>query len=251
MSGATIRVNNFDKFNPRKDLKKMPWVRLENDYYDREALFDEEPLTCYLFTFLLCQCAQKNSEEINLNKKFLVTKSRLHSSHFEDALKRLEKKGVITITSDNDDVSTIESDRIRSDSIGFVPNVTNVTNVTERDGTERNVTNLTSKDKGPINELKGDTLAEEILTSVTATLQQKWLDCYGDAEFIKQELKKANLWIEANPGRGPKSQMGRFIGNWLSRAWESHRKRTPTSKAEQRQSNMLSMLRPVGGQNGK
>ena len=251
MSGATIRVNNFDKFNPRKDLKKMPWVRLENDYYDREALFDEDPLTCYLFTFLLCQCAQKNSEEINLNRKFLLAKSRLQSSDFDESLVRLERKGVITITYPENEAITNEVDRIRSDSIGFVPNVTNERNVTERNGTGRDATATPKKNKGPIDELKGNPLVEEILSSVTATLQRKWLDCYVDAEFIKAELTKANLWVEANPHRAPKSQVGRFLGSWLSRAWENHRKTIPAaSRAEQKQNNMLSMLRPVGGQHG-
>lgn len=257
MSGATIRVNNFEKFNPRKDLKRMPWVRLENDYYDREALFDEDPLTCYLFVFLLCQCAQKNKEEINFNKKFFLAKSRLDADVFDHALLRLERKGVIAVTYPGESGNSNGHDRTRSDSIGFVPNVTNErngTNVTERNGTERGdgASPARKKTKGAIDELSGNPLVDEILSSVTATLQRKWLACYADAEFIKAELSKANLWCEANPRRGPKSQMGRFLSNWLARAWESHRKTIPANhnRAEQRQNNMLSMIRPVGGQSG-
>ena len=65
-------INGFKNFNPRSDLKSMPWLRLQNDFYDKEDFFDEDINTCWLFIFLLCQCAQKVSDTINMDEKYLI-----------------------------------------------------------------------------------------------------------------------------------------------------------------------------------
>lgn len=58
-----------------------------------------------------------------------------------------------------------------------------------------------------------------------------WKDFVGDPEFIKEEIKKANLWIEANPKRRPKDKI-KFLQNWFSRAYERHRKTVPTNESK-------------------
>jgi hypothetical protein len=68
-----ITIPNFRKFNPRSDLKSMPWLRLQNNFYDLEDFYNSDSNTIWLFIFLLCQCAQKVSETINLSS--LITKS--------------------------------------------------------------------------------------------------------------------------------------------------------------------------------
>ena len=102
-----ITINGFKNFNPRSDLKSMPWLRLQNDFYDKEDFFDEDINTCWLFIFLLCQCAQKVSDTINMDEKYLIQKSKMQKNVFYGALNRLLDKGLILL-------ETNESDRIRS-----------------------------------------------------------------------------------------------------------------------------------------
>lgn len=59
----------------------------------------------------------------------------------------------------------------------------------------------------------------------------KWKDFTDDPDFIKEEIKKANLWIEANPRRKPKDKI-KFLQNWFTKAWERHRKTIPTNNAK-------------------
>lgn len=109
MKKIKYKINGFKKFNPRADLKSMPWLRLQNNFYDMEDLFDEDANTTWLYIFLLCQCAQKVSEEVELTEKYLINKSKLNKNQFYSALNRLSDKLLITL-------ETNGCDRIRSDS---------------------------------------------------------------------------------------------------------------------------------------
>ena len=104
-----ITIIGFKKFNPRSDLKSMPWLRLQNDFYDKEDFFDEDVNTTWLFIFLLCQCAQKVSDSIEFSEKYMITKSKLKKNDFRKALTRLLDKHLISL-------DTNESDRISTDS---------------------------------------------------------------------------------------------------------------------------------------
>lgn len=104
-----ITIKNFEKFNPRKDLKSMPWLRLENNFYDQEDFFDEDVDACWLYVFLLCQCAQKVSATVDMREKYLINKSKMGKKRFDAALLRLSYKSLILL-------ETNESDRVRTDS---------------------------------------------------------------------------------------------------------------------------------------
>lgn len=118
-----ITMVNFEKFNPRNDLKSMPWLRLQNNFYELEDFYDADIKTTWLFIFLLCQCAQKVSKTINLDEKYLIFKSKMNKTDFHSALSSLSDKGLILL-------DTNESDRVRTDSC--LTNITNITNRTDR-----------------------------------------------------------------------------------------------------------------------
>ena len=118
-----ITIVNFKKFNPRSDLKSMPWLRLQNNFFDEEDFFDEDVNTTWLFIFLLCQCAQKVNQTLELREKYLISKSKLTKKQFHDALNRLKDKGLILLEAN-------ESDRISTDSC-LTNERTNITNSTD------------------------------------------------------------------------------------------------------------------------
>jgi DNA-binding MarR family transcriptional regulator len=103
-----ITIKGFSKYNPRSDLKSMPWLRLQNNFYDNEDFYDEDYATRYLFVFLLCLCAQKVSDTVDFDIHFLLNKANMKKSEFLDALSKLKAKGLIML-------ETNESDRIRSE----------------------------------------------------------------------------------------------------------------------------------------
>jgi hypothetical protein len=74
-----------------------------------------------------------------------------------------------------------------------------------------------------ITELAGNPISDALLQKIKPELQAKWVGHYGQPEWIKAEVAKAAIWIEANTNRAPKSQWGRFLSQWLSRSWERDR----------------------------
>lgn len=59
-------------------------------------------------------------------------------------------------------------------------------------------------------------------------LYNAWVDKYG-TEFVREEISKADLWCLANKNKAPKSDFNRFMNGWLSRNWETHRKKIASS----------------------
>lgn len=57
-----------------------------------------------------------------------------------------------------------------------------------------------------------------------------WVATYGDPGWIRQELYKAIAWLDANPKKAPKKRYAHFIGSWLGRGWEWHRRGIVSNK---------------------
>lgn len=86
-----------------------------------------------------------------------------------------------------------------------------------------------SSSRGVVASLKGDSTVETLLGGVTREAQNAWLKAYPSAEWIVTEVLRANAWIESNPQKRPKV-FGRFMANWLGRAFESYRKGIPSRR---------------------
>lgn len=86
-------------------------------------------------------------------------------------------------------------------------------------------------DRGCIDEFIFDDVCRGRLESVTHRAQKSWLLAYPSVDFITQEVRRANGWIETNPQKAPKD-FGKFMLNWLSRAYETYRKGLPSNRSK-------------------
>lgn len=82
--------------------------------------------------------------------------------------------------------------------------------------------------RGAIDALASDDVCQDVLITVTQSAQVAWLRAYPDAAWLGMEIRKAYAWIESNPQKRPKN-LTRFLANWFSRAYESHRKGIPST----------------------
>lgn len=57
-----IELVNWEKYNPRKDLKTMSWFRVENNLPEHSAFFELTNDGKWFFIWILCQAAKKNKE---------------------------------------------------------------------------------------------------------------------------------------------------------------------------------------------
>lgn len=150
-----VRINNFEKFNPRKDVKRNSWVRFEIDFFDDPNFYDltnEEKLT---WIYILCYVAKKYSGsstgDIHISRPHFAKNVTAEIEVLYRTLNKLKQKGILT-------VRTL---RGRYANVSLRTNVTN-----ERDVTIRtNVTNEGSK--------SSKTSTAEILPEIPAPPKKK------------------------------------------------------------------------------
>lgn len=83
-------------------------------------------------------------------------------------------------------------------------------------------------DHGAINIFQSHHILVNMLVTVTWKAQQSWVAAYPSVTWLKEEILKANSWIQCNPQKAPKN-LTRFISTWLLKAHESYRKGLPSS----------------------
>lgn len=109
-----IEVVTWEKYNPRKDLKSMPWFRLNADIGYSETLFELNPEQKWLWIFVLSTCTKKCSGRITVNPRFFAYHSGVREQNILKHIQVFVKRGLIRLTN--------ESDRISTDQIENVPN---------------------------------------------------------------------------------------------------------------------------------
>lgn len=120
-----IKISNWDKYNPRKDLKSLTWIRLDGDIGFSESLFGLSVNAKWLWIFLLSYSSKKNSGDFSIEKKYLSHHSGIKICELDDLLQDLFRNGLLLI-------NTVSS-RTRSDSPG------NVTDTIENVSYERTI----------------------------------------------------------------------------------------------------------------
>ena len=100
-----ISINNWDEYNPRKDLKSMPWFRIQSDIGSSESLFGLKPECKWLFIFLLSHAAKKLTGDFCLEPNYITHYSGVQQSDILKYLKQLETNGLVRITNESDRIT--------------------------------------------------------------------------------------------------------------------------------------------------
>jgi len=123
-----VKIKNWDKFNPRKDVKSASWFRMENDFLTDPDIYGQSMPVKLVWIHILSQASKKNCETVKLN--ILMAAGEVGCDETEVG------KAVDYLTSINS-LEKVSHDRIRSDPAGSGRkrtatgrNETNVTNVT-------------------------------------------------------------------------------------------------------------------------
>lgn len=97
-----IKINNWEKYQGRKDIKFPNWFAFSNRFFDDPDFYDfnSEEIVCFLF--ILAQCSLMGKGEISVNFKVFCLRSRIKESVFKNSFLKLEKLGIISIVSDGE-----------------------------------------------------------------------------------------------------------------------------------------------------
>lgn len=79
-----------------------------------------------------------------------------------------------------------------------------------------------------------DPVAQEFIVKngIKQTAIDAWFRAYQDPAWIQLCVLNAVAWVANNPQRAPKTNYGAFIGKWLARDWERHRKSFASNPAK-------------------
>jgi hypothetical protein len=107
MEDVSITITQWEKYNPRNDLKSMNWFRLENKLPEHPAFFELSVSGKWFFVWLLCQCAKKMDGSINLKMTYCVHFSGVGKKEIIETLQILEAHELIRnehVTNTNENV---------------------------------------------------------------------------------------------------------------------------------------------------
>lgn len=93
-----LKINDWNRFNPRKDDKKHSWFRFENDFFIKTFAWTTEEQV--LFTYLCCCKSISKKDIISVQSKLACAVIRQTPKKLLHNLKSLESRGVITLSLD-------------------------------------------------------------------------------------------------------------------------------------------------------
>lgn len=86
-----LEIVEWEKFNPRKDVSKPSWFRMENDIVFDDAFYDFCAEELWVFTFLLSLASKKNTNTYLINIDYLSDHARVTSKLVISTIEKLLK----------------------------------------------------------------------------------------------------------------------------------------------------------------
>lgn len=109
-----IQIKNWDKFNPRKDVKSASWFRFDNSFFTNPTFFVASSDTKIVWCYLLCCASQKMSGKIKISKEMICALLRISEKSFNDGIAFLISADCIELVgkeSISSNINTIEYER--------------------------------------------------------------------------------------------------------------------------------------------
>jgi len=186
-----IKILNWEKYNPRKDIKKITWLRLESDVAFSQSLFNLSVEEKWFWIFLLSMSAKKGLSCFKLDISYAEFHSGVKKSQILVALKKFHEKQLVTI-------DTNGSERIRTETCS-----TNETNGTN--GTHKRTRTYGKEQEKEIMDYFNTTCKKYVPRGLKLTQSRK--------ELIKKRLKEFSL-----------EEIKTAITNFSKDTWEDRKK---------------------------
>lgn len=95
--GATIKILNWEEYNPRKDVKASSWFRLSHSLFEDPKFFEFEHAELSFWIYILCFASKENSGDVYLSLAHAERIGRFSKSQVNSAIAKLVKNGCISV----------------------------------------------------------------------------------------------------------------------------------------------------------
>lgn len=241
-----LEIKNWEKHNPRTDVKTARWFKMSNEFFSDPEFYGVSLEARAVWMFFLCTASKKSSGNIKVNTQMIADLLRIRVESVDYAVQELERCGSILtnpVTLVSDDLRPERKDKvtkiIRALEEKREEEIRREEKREEYICTELGVADSVPKvvrKFGAIPTLSKNDEVIALLKTVPHDSQALWIKTYNDVPWILSEFSKIIIWLNCNPRRAPKSRMNAFISTWLGRSWEALRKTLPGQfvKAEHR-----------------
>lgn len=116
----TVSIPNWDKFNPRKDVKHPSWLRLEHDFFTKTDFFSFKSAELLAWVYILTEASKASSSLVTLSVEHANKVGRIKPSDLASAIAKLKANGSLlehaqSVTSKHVDVTDTCSTNERTD----------------------------------------------------------------------------------------------------------------------------------------
>lgn len=217
MEEIEITIVNWEKYNPPKERVKYPtWFRMQRDTAISSGLEGLSAEQCWVWVQLLSECSRKNSGTIKIKPRRLAELSQVTEKTVFTTLYLLSKNNTIEPLAAN-------PRQIRGNFAAYIHTDIQTNRQTDTTKTCPSDATVSVAPQVPGN---------PFLDSLSRLTKERLESLYpGGEEFVKREVEKMRLWLDANPKKSPRSKSGwsRFILGWLERGWDRERKHIPSN----------------------
>lgn len=124
-----VTILNWEKYNPRKDIKNSSWLRFQHDLFENWQFFDFDHGEIAFWVYLLCQASRRNEGgKVTVNFEHAHRTAKLCPTVIKSAIGKLVKNQVVTCRT------------LRGRYADVIDPYATRRDVTRRNGTERDVT---------------------------------------------------------------------------------------------------------------
>jgi len=96
-----ILINNWEKYNHRKDVKATSWFRLNNDWIIDPKFYNFDPSEKMVWIYLLSHSSRKMKPEFHFDPDFTAHLLNLKRSKIDSAINKLQAVECITLRARN------------------------------------------------------------------------------------------------------------------------------------------------------
>jgi hypothetical protein len=119
-----IEIMNWREYNPRRELKKPGWFRLEHSLFENPDFYSFSHIEKLVWIYLLSMACKKNSGQVIVNFEHAERVAQFKSKDIVSAIEKLEQNQCVVVIRNEDVTSTLRG--------RDVTNETNETNETKR-----------------------------------------------------------------------------------------------------------------------
>lgn len=97
MERVRLTIKGWSKFNPRTDVKRPSWFRLENSLFEDTELFDLSNAEKIAWIYILCCASKRNTDTIIVNYNHAKQIGRIEARDLRAAIEKLQRLQVIHV----------------------------------------------------------------------------------------------------------------------------------------------------------